>query len=685
MSDTTLQRETTYIDRDISWIYFNHRILQEAGRKEIPPIQRLAFMGIYSNNLDEFFRVRVAALSRIAAMRDSETSEESKHATKVLERISSLDKKLSSEYTAILTDLHLELSGLGIEIVDEKDLDKNQRHFARKLLRTTVAGYLSPIWLSECEGFSKESDSHIHLAAELKGPGIKTEYVILELPTKRCGRFITLPSREGRRQVMYIDDLVRLSLPMLFAGMGYTAFRAWSFKFTKDAELDIDNDMHESALGKIEKAVKSRKKGAAVRVLYDREMPADLLKKILGLLKIDALDTVKPSGRYQNHRDLMSFPDFGDVVLKPAEWPQAVPKELKEDHSILQLICEKDRCVHVPYQTFDYVVRMLQEAALSLHVKSIKITLYRLARNSKIVEALVCAARNGKRVTAVVELMARFDEESNIHYAKKMQDAGVKVVFGVEGLKVHSKIMHIGLKNGKDIALVGTGNFHEGNAGTYTDHFLMTADKRIVSEVRKIFDVIKRPFAAQTFRHLLVSPFNMREEFDKLIDAEITAAKKGRPSWIKIKLNHVTDPHMVSRLYEASQAGVKIDMLVRGNCSLVTMPGTPGEGIQIAGIIDRYLEHSRIFIFYAGGEEKTYMGSADWMPRNLDRRIEVVARIFDPEIKADLKRAVEYGLRDNVKARIVDGSGDNRIRYNPEETAPFESQKRLMEYYRSKK
>lgn len=417
-------------------------------------------------------------------------------------------------------------------------------------------------------------------------------------------------------------------------------------------------------------------------VLYDAEMPQLMLKQIMKKLKLDKLDTVQQTGRYQNHKDFMSFPSSCRKDLKYPAWPAVVPPELKRTDSLMQLICEKDRFIQVPYQTFDYVVRLLQEAAVSKNVKSVKMTLYRLAKNSEIAEALICAARNGKKVTAVVELMARFDESSNISYAKELQDAGVNVVFGVEGLKIHSKLALITMRNGKKIAIVGTGNFHEGNAKVYTDYFLMTANPKITEEVGRVFDVIKRPYKPQEFDALMVSPFNMREKFTKLINDEIEAAKKGEEAWIKVKINHITDTEMVELLYKASQAGVKIDLLVRGNCSLVT--GVPGvsENIQAAGIIDRYLEHSRIFIFCAGGQHKTYMGSADWMPRNLDRRIEVITKVYDPDLKADLMRTVEYGLRDNVQARVIDGSGRNEIRNIPGETEPFRSQEKLYEAYR---
>ncbi len=674
-----------YVERDISWLYFNHRILQEAMRPDVPPLERLSFLGIYSNNLDEYYRVRVATISRLAEMTGRGVRDERHRARELYARVSDIDRRLSEEFAAANTNIRHVLADNGIHIIDESNLNDEQQHFVRCMFRSKISGFVSPVWLSKISEFSSESDSHIYLAVQLTAPDLPTDYALIELPTSTCGRFVKIPSGDGSISVMYLDDVVRFCLPMIFPGIGYTGFEAYSFKFTRDAEMEVDNDLHVGTMDKIAKAVKSRRNGAALRVLHDHEMPRELLSLLMKKLKVDALDSVQPTARYQNHKDFMQFPAECRKDLKYRAWPPAVPQELKGTDSLMQLITEKDRFIQVPYQTFDYIVRLLQEAAVSKNVKSIKISLYRLARNSKIVEALKCAARNGKKVTAVVELLARFDEQSNIHYARELQEAGVHVVFGLEGLKIHSKIININVKNGKDIAVVGTGNFHEGNAKVYTDYFLMTANPVIVKEVAQVFSVIKRPFEQQKFKNLLVSPFNMREEFYRLIDSEIANARRGKEAWIKIKINHITDVELVSHLYEASQAGVKVELLVRGNCSVV--PGVEGvsDNIEAAGIIDRYLEHARIFIFCAGGKQKTFMGSADWMPRNLDRRIEVITPVKDADLKADLLRTVEYGLRDNVKARVIDGHGSLKIRKpGGNDTAPFRSQEMLYNAYKEK-
>lgn len=671
-----------YVNRDISWMWFNHRILQEAGRVDVPVLERLAFLGIYSNNLDEFYRVRIATISRIAEMKGKGVREQSRKARELLDRLTETDNRYSKEYGEAVDKVTADLAEAGIRLLRPEDLDEKQSHFVRCIFRSKVSGFVSPVWLSRLSGFSREDDSHIYLAVELSGPELKTDYSVIELPTTTCGRFIDIPDdAEGKRCVMYLDDVIRFSLPMIFPGMGYTSFRAFSFKFTKDAEMEIDNDLHVGPLQKIAKAVKSRINGQTLRVIYDSEMPAPLLKALMGKLKLSKFDTLKPSGRYHNHKDFTDFPKNGRQDISYPAWPQVVRPELKQSQSLLQLIAEKDRFIHVPYHTFDYVVRLLQEAAVSKNVKSIKITLYRVARDSKIIEALICAARNGKKVTAVVELLARFDESSNIEWAQKMQEAGVNVVFGVEGLKVHSKLILITMHHGRRVAVIGTGNFHEGNAKCYTDYFMMTARPGITRDVEEVFSFIRRPYKPAHFRNLLVSPNEMRNHFLQLIDDEIRNAKAGQPAWIKMKVNHITDEEMVRRLYEASRAGVDVQILVRGNCSLVTDVDDWSEHIKALGIIDRYLEHSRIFIFRAAGEYKTFIGSADWMPRNLDNRVEVVTPVFDPEMKADLLRTVEFGLRDNVQARIADGTGRNLI--NPGDPSErFRSQEELHNVYR---
>ena len=686
MADKTDRRKkahSDYIDRDLSWMYFNRRILQEATRENVPLLERLGFLGIYSNNLDEFFRVRMATLSRIAECEDKSLRTESEHARKLIKRINRLNAVYAKEYEEALAGVRSRLRDEHIFLLNENELDEEQQRYVRRFFRQRLSGFVSPVWITAARQLTEETDDSIYLAVKMNTEGRKAgDYALIELPVQVSGRFVRLPDRDGNKYLMYLDDVIRYCLPFIFGGLGYTHFEAYAFKFTKDAEMEIGNDLRTGVLQKISKGVKSRRKGDALRVIYDQDMPAALHKRVMNLLNLDKLDTVQAGGRYHNHKDLMAFPDCGRDDLKYPVWkPLVRPETNSSRDSVLRMVQEGDRFIHVPYHSFDYYIRLLQEAAIHKEVKSIKTTLYRLAKDSKVVKALICAARNGKKVTVVIELLARFDEASNINWSKKMQDAGVHVIFGVENLKVHSKITHIGMRNGSDIACVSTGNFHEGNARVYTDYMLMTAAKNIVKDVNAVFTFIEKPYMPVTFKELLVSPNEMKKKFVRLINNEIKNRQQGKPAYIKVKINHITEPEMVRKLYEASENGVRVDLLVRGNCSLVT--GIPGksDNIRICGIIDRYLEHSRIFIFANGGEKKCFIGSADWMPRNLDNRIEVVTPVYDAKIKEDLEKVIDYGLRDTMQGRIVDGTGENRP-WTTEDGEAFRSQEQLYLHYR---
>ncbi len=673
----------TYVPRDVSWMYFNHRILREAQRTDVPLLERLSFLGIYSNNLDEFFRVRVALLNRIAECDDRETRDDRHEALLTLKAINRLNAAYAQEYSQTIADVEQALEKENIYIISDTQADEEQRAFVKQYFLEKLDGTVAPIWFNAVKNLSDAPDDAIYLAVKMRRTTDKShpEYALIQLPVRTAGRFVTLPQREEKSYIMYLDDAVRLCLPQLFGAMGYTDFEAYAFKFTKDAEMEIDNDLRNGLLQKISKGVKSRKKGAALRVIYDKGMPRDVLKRVMSKLGVDRLDTILASGRYQNHKDLMSFPSCGRTDLKYPKWMPVTAPELGADASLLEAVKKKDRFVHVPYNDFSSYIRLLQEAAVSKEVKGIQTTLYRLARESKVVKALINAAQNGKQVTVVIELLARFDEASNISWSKKMQDVGIHVIFGVEGLKVHSKVTHISMRKGPDIAVVSTGNFHEGNARCYTDCLLFTAKRNIVRDVEQVFHFIEHPYLPAKYRELLVSPNEMRNRFTRLINDEIRNHDTGKPSGIRIKINHITDPLMVRKLYEASQHGVKIELVVRGNCSLVTGVKGLSENIRCVGIIDRYLEHARIFEFCAAGEWKTFMGSADWMPRNLNNRVEVVTPVYDPDIKARLHAIVSYALRDTLQGRTVDGT-DRALPWIPEgqtpdTLVPFRSQEAL--------
>lgn len=674
------KKKENYVDRDVSWMYFNHRILQEGRKEYVPLLERLSFLGIYSNNLDEFFRVRVASLNRLLA-RDGITKSMRNQIKKSLKTINLLNETYSQEYTEAVHRVQGELALHKIRILNEMQLNEEQKKYLTTFFYEKLNGSVNPIWLSEIKDLSSLEDNRIYLLVEKSGKseGDKPKYAIIKVPDRVYGRWQKIPSSEGFDNIMYLDDVVRYCLPLIFIGFKESQFRAFSFKFTKDAEMDLDteNEFEYSTVEKVAAGVDSRRRGEAVRLLYDKAMPKEALKKIKDRISATEWDTMLAGGRYQNHKDLMSFPACGHEELRYPKWPQIMPPEfLKVHESVLDLIRQRDLFIHVPYHSFNSYIRVLQEAAIRPEVKVIKTTLYRLAKDSKVVKALITAARNGKEVTAVVELLARFDEESNIKWSKRMQEEGVNVIFGVEGLKIHSKLLYLESKKG-NIACIGTGNFHEGNAKIYTDYMMMTARPRIVNEVAKVFNFIDRPFSQVRFQELMVSPNSMKSRILRLLDTEIKNAQAGKEAWVKIKINHITEPEVVNKLYHASCAGVKIDILIRGNCSLV--PGVPGlsENIRCVGIIDRYLEHSRILIFCNGGNPRYYLGSADWMPRNLLNRIEVMTPVYDEALRADLLRTVEYGLKDTTNARVVDGKGTNEIQKGEH----FRSQEELYKAY----
>lgn len=681
------KKSTETIARDISWMYFNYRILQEAQNKAVPLLERCSFMGIYSNNLDEFFRVRMALLTRIAESNVKQMKQQIDEARKTIKEINKLNAQYSKEYECVMQQLTQDLAEENICIINEMQLSEEQQKFIRKYFRNNLAGFTNPVWLSQVDRLASESDDTIYLAVKLtrwqadsKKP--KKEFALIRVPVEKFGRFVELPEHEGKHFIMYLDDVIRYCLPLIFVSVAYDHYEAYAFKFTKDAEMELDNESDAGTLQKVQRAVQHRRNGQPIRIVYDDSMPKDLFRKIMLNLSLDKFDTTVPGGRYHNRKDLMKFPDCGRTDLKHPKWQPLSLPQFTGAKSMLDLIREEDRFLHVPYHSFDHYIQLLCEAAISPRVKSIKTTLYRLAKDSKVVEALVAAAKNGKKVTVVIELLARFDESSNIKWSKRLKDAGVNVVFGVEGLKVHSKLLWVEMSGGRDIACIGTGNFHEGNARVYTDCMLMTSATAIVRDVANVFNFIEKPFMPVRFRELLVSPNTLKKGILSMIQTEIKNKRQGREAYIKVKINHITDDDIVKKLYEAADEGVRVDLLVRGNCSLVTRTPAREEYMHIHGIIDHYLEHSRILIFCNGGDERYYIGSADWMPRNLDNRIEVMTPIYNSTVQRELKRIVEWGMMDNCNGRIVDGTGRNLIYRNEnEQPAPFRSQEQLYNYY----
>lgn len=679
-----MAKELKTVERDVSWMYFNHRILEEARKENVPVLERMSFLGIYSNNLDEFFRVRMAYINRTIKLYEPSTKAEKKEheeLEKVQKEIIKLNALYSQEYQLAVKEVENALKKEGINIIDEEHLDKGQKAFVEEYYRQHIMGRISPLWIDETKHFENEGDEKIYFIIKVVQKNGKPRYSIMPLPIDICGRWVVVPSptdKTDEKFVMYLDDVIRSCMYMTFPGIECEKIEAWSFKFTRDAEMEIDNDLRNGLLQKVSKGVKSRKTGIPLRLVYDSETPEGALRHIKKVLNGGKnTDTAVRAGRYQNHKDFMKFPDCGKTNLRYPRSTSIQPDFFNSQRSIFDVIREKDRFIHVPYHSFDGYIRLLNEAAINPHVKSIKTTLYRLAKDSKVINALICAAQNGKRVTVVIELFARFDEESNIGWSKKMQDAGINVIFGIEGLKIHSKITIVKFKTGQNVACISTGNFHEGNASVYTDMLLFTAKQNITDDVDRVFKFIEKPYSQPRFRELLVSPNDMKKNMIALIDQEIKNHLAGKPAYIKIKINHITDPQMVQKVYEAAKNGVKIDLLVRGNCSLTDNSETK-PNLRIKGIIDKYLEHSRIFCFCNGGDEKIFFGSSDWMTRNLDYRIEVVTPIYDPDIKEECRRVVDWGLKDNTQGRLIAGVEDSDA-----DKTPFRSQEALYEYYKN--
>jgi polyphosphate kinase len=654
----TKNKPPVIVSKEISWLYFNDRVLDEAADQTVPLLERLKFLGIYSSNLDEFFRVRVATLNRLAkAPRKKAMKLIGNDPAKVLKLVHQIIARNQEKFDSTMLDLMRALDKEQISIVDESHLDARQGAFVQEYFQTVVRPRLFPVMVSPQSKFPDLRDRSIYLAVclYLRGEKRSSRYALIEIPTDHHSRFVLLPKTNGSRSIILLDDVIRYNLRGIFSAFPFARFKAYTIKLTRDAELDIDDDVFESYIRKIHKSLKQRKEGRPVRLVIDSNMPQELVSLITRKLKMKRDDPVVAGARYHNIKDFTSFPDVGRPFLRYAPLQPRQRKELGQNKSILQAISRQDLMLHFPYDSFDHIIDLLREASLDPLVTSIKITLYRAARNSSVVNALMNAVKNGKSVVAVVELQARFDEEANIYWANQLQEAGARVVFGVPGLKVHAKICEIVRKeSGSDVsyAVVGTGNFNEDTAKLYTDHFLMTANKKITSEVGRVFEFLEHNYKIPNHNRLIVSPFNMRKRMIKFIETEIENALQGKNASIFLKLNHLTDNEMIEYLYRAGMAGVKIRLLVRGMFTL--RPGVPGlsENISAKRIVDRFLEHARVLIFANGGDEKCYIASADWMPRNLDRRVEVACPILDPRLASELKEILELQWRDNTKSSV---------------------------------
>lgn len=683
-----------YVNREISWLHFNDRVLQESADKNVPLIERLRFLGIFSNNLDEFFKVRYATVKRIVdAGKSGKSVLGGEKAKDLLEEITQVVIKQQSKSLGILKKIQAELATENIYIIDETQVSEKQAHFVRDYFLRKVNPELITIILNNLTQFPTLKDTAAYLAVKivlkneqgafLKGKADK-QYALIEIP-KGIDRFVVLPEEDGKSYIIILDDLIRFCLDDIFTMFDYEEISANMIKITRDAELDIDNDLSKSFIQKISSSVAHRKISDPVRFVYDKKIQIDTLRYLKEKMNIEENDSVIPGGRYHNRRDYMDFPSLGRKDLLYDKIAPLLVKGLSLEGSILERIAQKDYLIYTPYHTYSYVIKFLKEAALDPFVKTIQITVYRLASDSQVAAALINAAKNGKQVTVQIELQARFDEKANIAYANQLQEEGIKLIFGIPGLKVHSKICLIDREeeNGvKRYGFVSTGNFNESTAKIYTDYTLFTANEPILKELQKVFNFFETTYKINKYKHLIVSPHYTKNVFAKLIDNEIANAIVGKEAFIKIKMNSFTSYKMVDKLYEASRAGVKIKLIIRGvNCLI---PGVLGmsENIEAISVVDKFLEHPRLFIFGNDGAPKVYISSADWMTRNLDYRVEVGCPIYDEDIKQELLDTFEISWSDNAKARVFSAKQDNA--YKNDNKPRVRSQFALYDYYKAK-
>lgn len=679
------KHNNTYINREISWLQFNARVLQEAADETVPLIERLRFLGIFSNNLDEFFKVRYATVKRIVQAGKAGKSElGGMKAQELLEIITKIVIDQQSESLDVLSNIEHQLKDENIFVIDETQITDFHHDFLKDYFIQKVSPALVTIILNDLVQLPNLKDSAAYLAVRMVMDDGNKQYALIEIP-KYINRFVELPQKNGMNFIIMLDDLLRYFLNDIFNIFQYESISAHMIKITRDAELDFESDLSKSFIEKISDSVKHRQTGQPVRFVYDKTINTETLQYLMSKMGIDSDDSIIPGGRYHNRRDYMSFPSLGrnDLLYKKIN-PLPV-KGLSLEGSIFKEIAKKDYLIYAPYHTFSYVVKFLREAALDVQVKAIKITIYRLAEISHIASSLINAAINGKSVTVSIELQARFDEQANIDYAQQMEEEGIHLVFGVQGLKVHSKMCVIEREEGKKIkryGFVSTGNFNESTAKIYTDYTLFTANQSILKDINKVFAFFETNYQIFKYKHIITSPHYTQKVLFNLIDTEIYNVKSGKPGYIRLKMNSISSYTMVDKLYEASNAGVKIQMIVRGICCLI--PGIKGmsENIEVISIVDKFLEHSRLYVFCNNNHPKVYISSADWMTRNIDNRVEVSCPIYDENIKQELLDTFNISWNDNVKARLLNASQKNEYRKNNKEKT--RSQLAIYDYYLKK-
>ena len=680
------QEKPPLINREISWLYFNARVLQEATDKTVPLIERLRFLAIFSSNLDEFYRVRVATLNRLSNLVNKVKEEFGYNPKKILNQIKNIVVKQERKFNLLFEEIIKELAENKIFILNEHQLNVSRGVFVKKHFREKILSTIVPIIIDDKKPFPELRDRVIYFLVKLTHhtKKQKVKYALIEIPDS-LNRFLVLPETNDLKFIILLDDVIRYCLDEIFFVFEYDEIEAYSIQVTRDAELDLDKNVSDKFIDALSKSLQKRKKGKPMRLLYDSAMPIEMLNIVISKLELSS-ESLIPGNKYHNFKDFIRFPNVGETDL---EYKKIIPlpvKDLSISKGMFELIKQKDYLINLPYQSFDYIIHFLREAAIDPRVKSIHITLYRLAENSRIVNALINASRNGKKVHCLVELKARFDEQANIFWTNKLEEEGIVVNYGISGYKVHTKIcMVTRIEKGKSVfyANLATGNYNEKTATIYCDHSLFTADERITKELRKLFDNIEQKKISKGYEHLIVSPLETRKRLFFMIDREIKNAKDGKKAYLILKMNSLADELTITKLYEASNNGVKIDLIIRGMCCLV--PGLDGfsTNIQIISIIDKFLEHARIWIFGNDGNEEIYLLSADLMTRNLDHRVEVGFPIYNAEIKEEIRDIINIQLKDNIKAREINALSNNKYR-KIRNTLPIRSQVDSYNYLKNK-
>ena len=671
--------------KEISWLAFNERVLQEAEDPNVPIIERLRFLGIYSNNQDEFFKVRIAELKRQVLIAQASDRSFTEH---ILKDAIKKSGKLTEKFNIIYHDLLNELKKYNIEFKNENQINDFERKWIRSFFTEKVKPFISPVILTEeLDVLSFLKDPYTYLCIEMSEQNDKKQYALLEIPTDKVDRIIQIPNEDPKstmKILIMLDDIIRVCLDDVFKGFfNYSSITAYCIKMNRDAEYNLSMELNRTMIESMSEGLKQRLTAIPTRLAYDRDMPKEMVKFLVKKLKMSDYDSISAGNRYHNMKDFLGFPSLGNTSLEYNRVSPLHCYEFDRYPTMFQAISKQDILLYYPYYTFSYFTELLRQSSYDPSVIAIKINIYRVARDSRVIRDLIDAANNGKRVTVVVELKARFDESNNIEWAKILTEAGVKVLFGLPSLKIHSKLCLITRKEeGKLVKYchIGTGNFNEKSARIYTDFALFTKNEQLTEEVDSVFDFIEAPYIQPRFKNLMVSPVNARQKIYDLIDNEITNATKGLEASITVKINNLVDEGVIARLYRASQAGVKINMIVRGMCSLITGVKNLSTNINIRSIVDRYLEHSRVMIFHNNGDEKFYISSADWMTRNLDHRIEVATPIFSKKLKKVIKDLIDIQFNDNVKARIIDEKQTNRYVERTATQREIRSQMEIYEY-----